>query len=39
MDTTRLTSPGTAHDWSTVRWSLRQGLPLLGAHLGLGSAS
>jgi len=38
MSVTRLTSPGTSHDWTTVRWSLGHGLPIIGQHLGLGAA-
>ncbi|GAB3577815.1 alpha/beta hydrolase-fold protein [Leifsonia lichenia] len=30
-----LISPGTAHDWNTVRYTLRNGFPLIAAHLGL----
>ena len=29
-------SPGTAHDWHTVQYALRQGIPLLAIHWGLG---
>ena len=39
MTVTRVESPGTAHDWATVRWSLAHGLPFLGAHLGLQRAA
>ncbi|TPW77955.1 alpha/beta hydrolase [Schumannella soli] len=38
MSVTRITSPGTAHDWTTVRWSLAHGLPTIAQHLGLGAA-
>ena len=35
--TTRLViSPGTAHDWHTVRYTLAHGFPSIAAHLGLG---
>lgn len=35
MDVRSFTSPGTAHDWRTVQYSLRTALPLLGTHWGL----
>ena len=28
-------SPGTAHDWHTVQYALRQGIPILATHWGL----
>ena len=28
-------SPGTAHDWHTVQFALRQGIPILAARWGL----
>ena len=31
-----ITSPGTAHDWHTVQYGLRTGIPLLASHWGLG---
>jgi enterochelin esterase-like enzyme len=37
MRTELLVSPGTAHDWNTVRYTLRNGFPAIAAHLGLGS--
>jgi enterochelin esterase-like enzyme len=30
-----LVSPGTAHDWNTVRYTLAHGFPIIAAHLGL----
>lgn len=30
-----LVSPGTAHDWNTVRYSLRNGFPDIAKHMGL----
>lgn len=35
MDVHSIISPGTAHDWHTVQYSLRAAFPLLGAHWGL----
>ncbi|MBC7590320.1 MAG: hypothetical protein H7226_04655 [Salinibacterium sp.] len=35
MQTTVLTSPGTAHDWSTVRYAFEHGMPALYAQMGL----
>lgn len=35
MRTTVLSSPGTAHDWYTVRYAFEHGLPLLYAQMGL----
>ncbi|WP_223690427.1 alpha/beta hydrolase [Leifsonia poae] len=32
-----LVSPGSAHDWNTVRYTLVHGFPLIAAHLGLRS--
>jgi len=32
-----LVSPGTAHDWNTVRYTITHGFPLIAAHLGLRS--
>jgi enterochelin esterase-like enzyme len=32
-----LSSPGTAHDWKTVRYVLAHGFPAIAAQLGLGS--
>ena len=37
MTTTVLSSPGTAHDWSTVAYAYEHGLPLLFTRWGLGS--
>jgi len=28
-------SPGTAHDWHTVQFAIRQGIPILASHWGL----
>ncbi|WP_146236663.1 esterase family protein [Curtobacterium sp. MCBD17_030] len=33
--TTLIVSPGSAHDWNTVRYVLGHGLPIVIAHLGL----
>jgi enterochelin esterase-like enzyme len=35
MQTSTIVSPGTAHDWNTVRYSLRHGMSEVIAHLGL----
>jgi len=35
MRTTRLVSPGTAHDWHTVQWALIHAAVPIYAHLGL----
>lgn len=35
MNTLRIVSPGTSHDWATVRYVLENSLAPLGAHLGL----
>lgn len=35
VQTKLLESPGTAHDWNTVRYSLRVGVPMLFPHMGL----
>ncbi len=35
IHTTVLSSPGTAHDWHTVTYSLENGIPLLYPHWGL----
>ncbi|MEO8709088.1 MAG: alpha/beta hydrolase-fold protein [Lacisediminihabitans sp.] len=35
MDVHLFVSPGTAHDWHTVQYSLRKAFPLLGARWGL----
>ncbi|WP_271178578.1 alpha/beta hydrolase [Leifsonia poae] len=35
MSTDLLVSPGSAHDWNTVRYTLAHGFPLIAAHLGL----
>ncbi|KQO62374.1 alpha/beta hydrolase [Curtobacterium sp. Leaf261] len=35
MRTTTIVSPGTAHDWNTVRYSLQHGMPAVIAHMGL----
>lgn len=32
-----LSSPGTAHDWKTVRYVLAHGFPTIARQLGLGS--
>ncbi len=37
MDTRALTSRGTAHDWHTVRNSLKAALPVLAVRWGLSS--
>ncbi|MFF1574283.1 alpha/beta hydrolase [Leifsonia sp. NPDC058292] len=37
MRTSLLISPGTAHDWNTVRYTIAHGLPAIAAHLGLRS--
>jgi S-formylglutathione hydrolase FrmB len=36
MATVEITSPGTAHDWNTVRYVLERSLPMLSDRLGLG---
>lgn len=38
MTTRFISSPGTAHDWNTVRYALRTGLPALCDHLFAASA-
>jgi enterochelin esterase-like enzyme len=35
MQTSLIVSPGSAHDWNTVRYVLAHGLPQVLAHLGL----
>ena len=35
MQTTLLSSPGTAHDWATVRYAYENGLPVLLEHWGI----
>ena len=35
MQTSLVVSPGSAHDWNTVRYVLAHGLPTVIAHLGL----
>jgi len=35
--TTVLSSPGTAHDWYTVRYAFEHGLPIIDAQMGLTS--
>lgn len=35
MRTTFLSSPGTSHDWSTVRYAIQNGMPVILAHMGL----
>jgi enterochelin esterase-like enzyme len=35
MSTRLIVSPGTAHDWNTVRYCLKRGMPAILAHLGL----
>jgi enterochelin esterase-like enzyme len=35
MSTSLIVSPGSAHDWNTVRYVLAQGMPSVLAHLGL----
>ena len=35
MQTSLIVSPGSAHDWNTVRYVLSHGLPAVIAHLGL----
>ncbi|WFR66741.1 hypothetical protein P9139_19000 [Curtobacterium flaccumfaciens] len=35
MQTALVVSPGSAHDWNTVRYVLSHGLPAVIAHLGL----
>lgn len=35
MQTALIVSPGSAHDWNTVRYVLAHGLPAVIAHLGL----
>ena len=35
MQSTVLTSPGTAHDWSTVRYAFEHGMPTIYAQMGL----
>lgn len=35
MQTQVIVSPGSAHDWNTVRYVLAHGLPVVLAHLGL----
>lgn len=35
MHTSLIVSPGSAHDWNTVRYVLSHGLPAVIAHLGL----
>lgn len=35
IGTTLIVSPGSAHDWNTVRYVLGRGLPTVIAHLGL----
>ncbi len=35
MTTSLIVSPGSAHDWNTVRYVLAQGMPSVLAHLGL----
>lgn len=35
MRTTLLSSPGTSHDWSTVRYAIENGMPLILKHMGL----
>ena len=37
-DTHRIVSPGTAHDWHTVRYAWEQALPLIAARSGLGTS-
>lgn len=36
MTVSTIVSPGTAHDWHTVQYALRTGIPLLATHWGLG---
>ena len=38
MQTSLIVSPGSAHDWNTVRYVLAHGLPAVIAHLGLPSS-
>ncbi len=35
MKVTEILSPGTAHDWKTVQFAIRQAIPLLGDRWGL----
>ena len=35
MQTRLLVSEGSAHDWNTVRYALRVGMPGVIAHMGL----
>jgi S-formylglutathione hydrolase FrmB len=35
MDTRLIMSPGSAHDWNTVRYAMANGMPLVIDHLGL----
>jgi enterochelin esterase-like enzyme len=35
VTTATLVSPGTAHDWNTVRYALKVGIPMIIPHLGL----
>jgi hypothetical protein len=35
MQTSLIVSPGSAHDWNTVRYVLTHGLPQVLTHLGL----
>ncbi|MES2094482.1 MAG: alpha/beta hydrolase-fold protein [Actinomycetota bacterium] len=35
MKVTEIVSPGTAHDWKTVQFAIRQAIPLLGDRWGL----
>lgn len=39
MQTSLVVSPGSAHDWNTVRYVLAHGLPAVLAHLGLPATS
>lgn len=39
IDTRLLISPGTAHDWNTVRYTLTNGFPLVASHMGLSRLS
>ena len=39
MQSTVLTSPGTAHDWSTVRYAFEHGMPAVYAQMGLSRAA
>lgn len=39
IQTTVLHSPGTAHDWATVRYTIQKGIPTILAHMGLTAGS